>query len=96
MHVPSGVTRLMFRIRTARPILGLAVLVLCTLLCVALVDRLGGPVLAFVSSPLFPLPTPRLPRMPILPWARVLSIGLISIGVVLVVVGWGWLRRLRR
>lgn len=89
----------MVRTNTARSFAGLAVLLLCTFVGLTLVARLDGPVSAFVSSPLSPLSSPLVRHAPeaapVLLWPRVLGVGLVSVGAVLVVVGLIWLRRSR-
>jgi hypothetical protein len=89
----------MVRTHTARSFVGLAVLFLCTLGILALIARPDGPVLAFASSPLSPLsllPVRQAPEAPTaLLWPRVLGVGLISVGALLVVGGLIWLLRLR-
>jgi hypothetical protein len=89
----------MVRINTARSFVGLAVLLLCTLWSLALIARLDGPVSALASSPLSPLPTPPVQPTPepapVPLWPRILGVGLVSVGAILVVVGLIWLLRPR-
>jgi hypothetical protein len=89
----------MVRTSRARPYVGLAFLLACTFLGLVLVARSDGASLAFVSSPLSPLPSLPPRQAPVaaavLPWPRLLGLGLITAGVVLVVVGLVWLVRPR-
>jgi len=81
--------------KAARPHAGLALLFLSTCLGVVLVARLGAPVLAFASSPLSPLPTAVPQGRPASGWPRLLGVGLVAVGAVLVVAGAIWLLRAR-
>ena len=64
-----------------------------------LIARSDGPVLAFASSPVSPLPivASRHARtvLPVRPWMDAVGLLLIAVGVLLVLVGVLWLVRLR-
>jgi hypothetical protein len=85
--------------RTARSIFGLAVLLLATFLGLALMARSDGPVFAFASSPVSPLPIVASRQastvLPAWPWMDAVGLVLVALGAALVLVGVLWLIRLR-